>query len=883
MGHLQSKEECFYLSPDLHQALDDKLWKQKTGFNLANYNMDESLSELSICLEERTESSPLRVQLPPRRSETETSKLLTLDHEDTGNHDNEGSHDKSKIKIEEFECGVHFECSENAKQEWAFTLYDFDGHGKITKEDLASLLKALYDAVGSSIKLPPNGAKTLKLRLTVGQETMSHVQNPNIKSAEHSRATNKTPRHKEREFSKMNNLTRGHVKRNNECQGQRVLSQTTPTTNQATMNQATTATMNQATTANMNQATTATMNQAATATMNQATTATMNQATTATMNQAATANINQAGKKEVSTKPGVMNHQPEKEHQRLIDTVQENLAPNQGRQFRKHQNETRNLVHNRHKRPHRASGLHCPTTSALHCPTTSAPTEQTTSSPTGTRKHLAETTINNAPKESKDRRDYYLDLAGVECNSSKVLNNVCLPSCGRMLGKNKHRSDDVSFGATNEIFPGHDKCDVTSHLSQEQSAVSFLFPQLSCDIPSCSLQEKCISSRLTHEKCVVTSCLTHEKRDICGRLNREKCSISSRLSQEKGDISSRLTQEKGDISSPLNQEKCSVTSRLAQEESDVLSPLRREKCDVFSLLAQEKCSISSRLSQGKCGISLSTLHEKCDPSFQIADEKCDTASCKLKENGDIFSRLAHEKCDISSRPFKGKGDIYPRLLQEKSDISSRLTQIKGDICSRISQEKGDSFSRPSQGKRDEALRLTPATCDTSSRFLRDKCNVDSRSQDKSTPPSRLQQTINDYPSQLPLGKYDNLVRQEGELGASKKSQGLPSKLNLRSKSLDVPEIPKSTKPTKSKKPKGWLNFSGGRFRPVSLPGQESITVLPDCHRRQRHREKDRDVMMQQVAEWIEREHVDSVVVQRHEHHHIHEHHHHHHFHHHHET
>lgn len=37
-------------------------------------------------------------------------------------------------------------------------------------QDLASLLKALYDAVGSSIRLPPNGAKTLKLRLTVGQD-----------------------------------------------------------------------------------------------------------------------------------------------------------------------------------------------------------------------------------------------------------------------------------------------------------------------------------------------------------------------------------------------------------------------------------------------------------------------------------------------------------------------------------------------------------------------------------------------------------------------------------------------------------------------------------------------------------------------------------------
>lgn len=37
-------------------------------------------------------------------------------------------------------------------------------------QDLASLLKALYDAVGSSIKLPSSGTKSLKLRLTVGPD-----------------------------------------------------------------------------------------------------------------------------------------------------------------------------------------------------------------------------------------------------------------------------------------------------------------------------------------------------------------------------------------------------------------------------------------------------------------------------------------------------------------------------------------------------------------------------------------------------------------------------------------------------------------------------------------------------------------------------------------
>lgn len=75
-----------------------------------------------------------------------------------------------------------------------------------------------------------------------------------------------------------------------------------------------------------------------------------------------------------------------------------------------------------------------------------------------------------------------------------------------------------------------------------------------------------------------------------------------------------------------------------------------------------------------------------------------------------------------------------------------------------------------------------------------------------------------------------------------------------------------------------------RFRPVSLPSQIPETVSPHYHRRHRHREKDHDLAMQQVAEWIEREHAvdfegEKIVIQRHEHHHVHEHHHHHHYHH----
>ena len=109
--------------------------------------------------------------------------------------------------------------------------------------------------------------------------------------------------------------------------------------------------------------------------------------------------------------------------------------------------------------------------------------------------------------------------------------------------------------------------------------------------------------------------------------------------------------------------------------------------------------------------------------------------------------------------------------------------------------------------------------------------------------------------------------------------------HLRSRSFDPQETVKSSN---LKSPKGNPPATAPqgktRFRPVSLPAQIPEMVSPHYHRRHRNRERDHDMAMQQVAEWIEREHSldmdgDRIVIQRHEHHHVHEHHHHHHYHH----
>ncbi|CAL1537756.1 unnamed protein product [Lymnaea stagnalis] len=377
MGKLQSKHECFYVSTDLNKTLEDNIWKKKTGYNLANYNMDETLSELSICLEEQRDSSPLRVELPPQKLESETSKVLKLDHI-------RGSRDNNKLNIEEIECGVQFEGSENSKQEWSFTLYDFDGHGRITKEDLASLLKALYDAVGSSIKLPPNGAKTLKLRLSVGQDCTAELQTvANAKSTERSRNTNKAPKSKVREFSKLNNLMR--IKCTNENQAQ-VQGLTGPEASQ-------------------------------------------------------------------QGPDALARHVLVPDHQELASLVQENMERNQIKQLRN------DGMHN-HKRRHRTTATHCPviTAGAALTATTAAPVVATTPAVELKGARAARDAQDGRARECPDRRNYYLDLAGVENNHSKFQNNPTVPVAGSgcvRTGSSHHRSRSHDIATANKLDIQH--------------------------------------------------------------------------------------------------------------------------------------------------------------------------------------------------------------------------------------------------------------------------------------------------------------------------------------------------------------------------------------------------------------------------------------------
>ncbi|CAH1779930.1 unnamed protein product [Owenia fusiformis] len=196
------------------------------GFNLANYNIQ---SDVNLCIDSSKNNNmtvdhqnfPLKVVLPPLKDPNRDMKILTIDQGSEGDSVVKPplTDTTTSLNVEEFECGVSVEGSE--KQEWSFTLYDFDGCGKITKEDLASLLKSLYDAVGSSIKLPQTGTKTLKLRLTVAPDgtgvnqskaldgtpdTKKALVKKDIKSTPNEEKINNVHKGTKLEFSKRNNV-----------------------------------------------------------------------------------------------------------------------------------------------------------------------------------------------------------------------------------------------------------------------------------------------------------------------------------------------------------------------------------------------------------------------------------------------------------------------------------------------------------------------------------------------------------------------------------------------------------------------------------------------------------------------------------------------------
>lgn len=84
----------------------------------------------------------------------------------------------NRVQVEELTCDVSVEDPTKKPQpiQFSFTLYDLDGHGKITKDDIAGIVSTIYDSIGKTVVVPHYGKKTINVKLTVSPDSKNQQQ-----------------------------------------------------------------------------------------------------------------------------------------------------------------------------------------------------------------------------------------------------------------------------------------------------------------------------------------------------------------------------------------------------------------------------------------------------------------------------------------------------------------------------------------------------------------------------------------------------------------------------------------------------------------------------------------------------------------------------------
>ncbi|KAI5626177.1 protein naked cuticle-like 1 [Silurus asotus] len=111
----------------------------------------------------------LEVALPPEKIDSFSGEEKMMDKE------NSAAAPHKQLQFEELECAVSVE--EDNRQEWTFTLYDFDNNGKVTREDITSLLHTIYEVVDASVNHSPSSSKTLRVKLSVSPDASQRWRN----------------------------------------------------------------------------------------------------------------------------------------------------------------------------------------------------------------------------------------------------------------------------------------------------------------------------------------------------------------------------------------------------------------------------------------------------------------------------------------------------------------------------------------------------------------------------------------------------------------------------------------------------------------------------------------------------------------------------------
>ncbi|XP_030003072.1 protein naked cuticle homolog 2-like isoform X3 [Sphaeramia orbicularis] len=163
----------------LHSKLAPKRRQSPEGGILASIHTPRERPAENL-FRELKETSPnncdLKVTLPPERGS------------DYGSHLPEKK--QSKKRDSHTADTEDIKHAEDPRQEWVFTLYNFDHSSKATKEDMSSLIHSMYEALEASVKQPSGGTTVLKFNLVMSpslQDKVSQpVSAPNMRITSHS-------------------------------------------------------------------------------------------------------------------------------------------------------------------------------------------------------------------------------------------------------------------------------------------------------------------------------------------------------------------------------------------------------------------------------------------------------------------------------------------------------------------------------------------------------------------------------------------------------------------------------------------------------------------------------------------------------------------------
>lgn len=176
MGKMQSKHgDCIVVNAHFNPVcqLDDDLPRQKPqGQKFACSELSLSLYDDESCKpsDQFEEEKCLHHEGSTGSTDKVTTPSLTEDDERPEKAEEERSEKEERgesLNATDVSCNKSHQGEE--RQEFSFTLYDFNGHGKVTKDDIASLVRSIYDALGKK-SLPKSGSRTIKVRLAIGPD-----------------------------------------------------------------------------------------------------------------------------------------------------------------------------------------------------------------------------------------------------------------------------------------------------------------------------------------------------------------------------------------------------------------------------------------------------------------------------------------------------------------------------------------------------------------------------------------------------------------------------------------------------------------------------------------------------------------------------------------